>query len=295
LTWEEHIEAFKTTFDSVGSKATVIASTGSNSTDECVEGTAHAKDIGINHMLLVDPYYNGPSSIEIRREYLEPVASMFPETQIIPYIIPGRSGTHLLPQDLALAHEHFRNISAVKEATGDFQNMKSIRKLCGSDFSILSGDDDKTLQMMLDSEIKASGVISVVSNVAPRSVQEMCQYALEGKLDRAEAVGNALKPLFEIVTVKSTEDTGIGSVPTKARNPLPIKTLMGLLGMPGGPLRRPLGKVTKRGLQVIVSAAKRIQSENPQVFKPLADFFDINVDSRLSNESYWKGWYYDAY
>jgi 4-hydroxy-tetrahydrodipicolinate synthase len=295
LTWEEHIDAFKTTFETVGAKATVIASTGSNSTSECMEGTAHAKEIGINDVLLVDPYYNGPSSLEIRMEYLEPIASRFSDTQIIPYIIPGRAGTQLLPPDLALAYERHQNICAVKEATGDFQNMKLIRSLCGREFSILSGDDDKTLQMMLEPEIRASGVISVVSNVAPRSVQEMCQFAIEGKTERARAVANALKPLFEIVTVKTTEDTPKGSVSVKARNPLPIKTLMGILGTPGGPLRRPMGRVTRRALQVIVNNAKRIQSENPKVFEPLAEFFDVNIDDRLDDEENWKGWCYDTY
>ena len=295
LDWDEHIEAFESTYKAVGSKVTVIASTGSNSTSECVEGTEHAREIGIRDMLLVDPYYNGPSSLEIRREYLEPVASAFRDIQIIPYIIPGRSGTQLLAQDLALAHEKYRNICAVKEATGDFENMKLIRRLCGNEFRILSGDDDKTLQMMLDPEVKASGVISVVSNVAPKSVQEMCQLVAEGNITKARSVANALKPLFDIVTVKTIEETSKGQVAFKARNPLPIKTLMSILGLPGGPLRQPLGKITKKGLQVILHNAREIQSRNPEIFKPLSDFFDINVEQRLHNEQYWKGLCYDAY
>lgn len=295
LTWEEHNKAFETTYDAVGSKVTVIASTGSNSTAECLEGTRHADEIGIRHVLLVDPYYNGPSSLEIRREYLEPVAFAFPETGIIPYIIPGRCGTQLLAQDLALAHEHHQNIQAVKEATGDFANMKLIRKLCGSEFGILSGDDDKTLQMMLDNEIKCSGVISVVSNVAPKSVQDMCQYALEGDAERARSLANALQPLFEIVTVKTTEETSRGAVAFKARNPLPVKTLMGVLGLPGGPLRPPLGKMTKQGLKLLIGQARNVQEQHPEVFEPLAEFFDVDVDERLTNERFWQGWAYDGY
>ena len=295
LTWKEHNEAFRSTFDAVGSKVTVIASTGSNNTTESLEGTRTAFDMGIRDVLMVDPYYNGPSSLEVRREYLEPVAAAFPEVRVIPYIIPGRSGTQLLPQDLAMANERYRNICAVKEATGDFNNMKLIRKLCGSDFCILSGDDDKTLQMMLDPEVNCSGVISVVSNVAPKSVQEMCQLALKGDLDNARSMASALKPLFEIVTVKTVEETNRGPVPFKARNPLPIKTLMGILGMPGGPLRRPLGKMTKQGLKIILDQARRVNEQHPEVFEPVANFFDIDVAERLSNDQYLKGWYYDGY
>lgn len=295
LTWDEHNEAFQATFDAVGSKVVVIAATGSNSTAECLDGTKHANEMGIRHVLLVDPYYNGPSSLEIRREYLEPIAAAFPEVGVIPYIIPGRSGTQLLPQDLALAYERYRNVCAVKEATGDFNNMKQIRKLCGSDFSILSGDDDKTLNMMLDPEVKASGVISVISNVAPKSVQDMCQYFLKGQVEEARQVANALQPLFDIVTVKTTEDTSRGPVAFKARNPLPIKTLMGVLGMPGGPLRPPLGKMTKKSLNLLLDQARKVQRTHPEVFEPLANFFDVRVDERLANERFWQGWAYDGY
>ena len=295
LTWDEHISAFQVTFDAVGSKITVIASTGSNSTTECLEATEHAEDMGIKHVLLVDPYYNGPSSLEIRKEYLEPVAAAYPDIAITPYIIPGRCGTQLLAQDLAIANEHYSNICAVKEATGDFENMKAIRRLCGNNFQILSGDDDKTLQMMLDANIKATGVISVVSNIAPKSVQEMCRYALEGSVEKAKDMANALQPLFDIVTVKTNEQTSHGPVAFKARNPLPIKTLMGILGLPGGHLRPPLGKMTKQGFDVLISMARKIQAEHPEVFEPLSSFFDVDVDKRLTDNQYWRGWYYDGY
>jgi 4-hydroxy-tetrahydrodipicolinate synthase len=295
LTWEEHLKAFSTTFDTVGSQSTVIASTGSNSTAECLEATKHAIEIGIKHVLLVDPYYNGPSSLEIRREYIEPVASAFPETGVIPYIIPGRSGTQLLAQDLAISYEHHRNVSAVKEATGDFSNMQQIRSMCGPDFVILSGDDDKTLQMTLNQNIRASGVISVASNVAPKAVQEMCQKALTGAIDEARSTANALQPLFDVITVKTTEQTHKGTVNCKARNPLPVKTLMGILGMPVGPLRPPMGRMTKQALNTVLNKARKIQAEHPEIFEPLARFFDVDVDERLSNEKYQRGWFYDDY
>jgi 4-hydroxy-tetrahydrodipicolinate synthase len=294
LTWEEHRRAFEITQE-FASQVTVIASTGSNSTAECLEGTKHANDLGIEHVLLVDPYYNGPSSLEIRREYLEPVAAAFPQVGVIPYIIPGRSGTQLLPQDLALAYKSHPNIRAVKEATGDFNNMRLIRKMCGHDFNILSGDDDKTLQMMLDAEIKASGVISVISNVAPKAVQEMCNNALKGDAEKARSIANILQPLFDVITVKTSEQTSQGPVAFKARNPLPIKTLMRILGLPVGPLRRPMGKMTKQALDLLLGQARRVQEQHSEIFEPLADFFDVDVKERLTNERHWQGLRYDGY
>ena len=114
-----------------------IAGTGGNCTRKAIENTRKAYKIGVRAVLLVDPYYNGPSSLEIRREYIAPIAEMFPEVQVIPYVIPGRTGTQLLPQDLAILHSEYSNVRAVKEATGNLENMKLTRTFCGKDFDIL--------------------------------------------------------------------------------------------------------------------------------------------------------------
>src|SRR3990172_5177212 len=220
LDWNEHNRVIERTKEYASEKCFAIAGTGSNSTQETLEATAHAQHMGVNCVLLVDPYYNGPSSMEIRREYVEPVARQFPEIQVIPYVIPGRTGTQLLPQDLAIMHQQYPNVRAVKEATGDLENMKMTRKLCGPDYDILSGDDDKTFAMMTMPEINASGVISVVSNVAPRAVSAMAHFLLDGKTDEAKELALALQPLFSIVTVKTQEQTPYGTVACKARNPL---------------------------------------------------------------------------
>ena len=124
---------------------------------------------------------------------MEPLAVNFPNMQIIPYIIPGRTGTQLFPQDLALLHSKFRNVNAVKEATGDLDNMMLIRSLCGDDFDILSGDDDKTYEMMFSPAIAASGVISVASNVAPRAVQQFARAMIDKRLDEAKKLADFIK------------------------------------------------------------------------------------------------------
>jgi 4-hydroxy-tetrahydrodipicolinate synthase len=293
LNWEEHNLVIGKIHESTSGRAITIAGTGSNCTLESMKATKHAYDLGVEAILLVDPYYNGPSSLEIRREYIAPIAERFPNIQVIPYVIPGRSGTQLLPQDLAILHSQYPNVRVVKEATGSIDNMKLTRRLCGEDFDILSGDDDKTFTMMIDNEIKASGVISVASNVAPAAVSKMTNLILEGKIDEAMKLASDLKPLFEIVTVKTNEATEFGEVLVKARNPVAYKTLMNILGMHIGPMRQPLGRMTKKGLQVVLDAARKVYENTPSILKPVEDFFNVDLSQRLYQEKVWKGLTYD--
>ncbi len=292
LNWQEHIKVIQEVHENSKDGCLTIAGTGSNSTEETLEATREVSDLGLKCVLLVDPYYNGPSSLEIRREYVEPVAREFPDIQIIPYVIPGRTGTQLLPQDLAVLHSQFKNVRSVKEATGNLENMKLTRKLCGEDFDILSGDDDMTYTMMTTPEIRASGVVSVASNVAPGSVQKMTQAVLGGKLDEAKKLCDALKPLFSIVTVKTEESTPYGPALCKARNPLPYKTLMNILGMPSGPCRRPLGKMTKKGLETVLNVARSVHEKTPEILEPVEKFFDVDLGERLYNEKAWRELFY---
>jgi 4-hydroxy-tetrahydrodipicolinate synthase len=292
LDWNEHSKVIEKVHEYSSKRCQTIAGTGSNSTQEAIEGTEHAHNAGLTAVLLVDPYYNGPSSMEIRREYLEPIAAKFPEIQVIPYIIPGRTGCQLLPQDLAILHSQYPNLRCVKEATGDLKNMELTRKLCGEDFDILSGDDDKTYTMMVSPDIEAGGVISVISNVAPGPLADMVHFLLDGNTQAAGVIQQALQPLFGLVTVKTTEQTPYGPVTCKARNPLAIKTLMNILGMPSGPCRQPLGKMTRQGIDVVVATARKVWEANPQILKPIEQAFDVKLSDRLYNEKYLEGLYY---
>jgi len=171
--------------------------------------------------------------------------------------------------------------------------MKLTRRLCGNNFDILSGDDDKTFRMMTDLEIAASGVISVISNITPAAIQEMTTLILNGKVEEARKICDKLSPLFQIVTVKTTEETPLGNVTVKARNPLPCKTLMNILGMASGPLRQPLGKMTGKGLETILKAAREVYEKNPEILKPVEEFFGVNLSERLYNAKFWEGLAYD--
>ncbi len=292
LDWNEHNKVIEKVYNYTKEKGLTIAGTGSNSTQEAIEATAHAQRIGVNCVLLVDPYYNGPSSLEIRREYIEPIAREFPNIQLIPYIIPGRTGTQLLPQDLAILHSQFPNVQCVKEATGNLGNMELTRSLCGENFNILSGDDDKTYDMMISPDIEANGVISVTSNVAPRAVADMVHHIQDGNEEEAQRLAQALAPLFSIISVKTQEQTPFGPVSCKARNPLAYKTLMNILGMPSGPCRQPLGKMTYNGLQVVLATARKVYETNPEILLPIEDFFDVNLKERLYNPANLEELYY---
>ncbi len=292
LDWNEHNKVTEHVNEYIGSRGLTIAGAGSNSTQEAIEGTVHAQHIGVKAVLLVDPYYNGPSSLEIRREYVEPIARQFPDMQLIPYVIPGRTGCQLLPQDLAVLHSQYPNVRTVKEATGDLENMKLTRKVCGNDFDILSGDDDKTFTMLTSPDIAASGAISVTSNIAPHAVSDVIRYSLEGNHAEAQKIVQALQPLFSVITVKTQEQTAYGPVTCRARNPLATKTLMNVLGMPSGPCRQPLGKMTRSGLEAVLAAARTVYENNPEILAPIESFFGVNLKDRIYNERYLEGLYY---
>ncbi|QTA79539.1 4-hydroxy-tetrahydrodipicolinate synthase [Desulfonema limicola] len=295
LTWNEHVDVIKCIAKQTKGKCKCIAGTGSNNTRESLDATKHAVNAGADAVLLVDPYYNGPSSLEIRKEYVSPIAREFSETQIIPYIIPGRTGAQLLPEDLALLSREFTNVSTVKEATGSLENMKRTRECCGPDFSILSGDDALTFEMMTSPQIQASGVISVASNIAPKWVSEMVSLLEQGEIEEAKKLETALTPLFNLVTVKTNEKTPYGDVVCRARNPLAFKTLMDILGMPSGGCRQPLGKLTKNGLKIVLEAARKVQAESPEIFKPVSDFFGIDIDEKLKESNDFDKFCYSAY
>jgi 4-hydroxy-tetrahydrodipicolinate synthase len=295
LTWDEHNRVIDSVAETTRDKCLCIAGAGSNNTKESLAGAKHAVEVGADAVLLVDPYYNGPSSLEIRKEYIAPVATACPDMEIIPYVIPGRTGAQLLPQDLAFLFQEFDNVNSVKEATANLENMKTTRKCCGPDFTILSGDDGMTFEMMQDPQIKAAGVISVASNVAPGPITEMVKLLEQGETEKAQRLLTALEPLFGLVTVITTEQTPLGDVVCRARNPLGIKTLMSILGMPAGGCRQPLGKMTRNGLESVLTAARKVQADNPEILKPVADFFNVDIDDRLNNPASWQDLYYEEY
>jgi 4-hydroxy-tetrahydrodipicolinate synthase len=288
LDWREHDRVITRTVKWGKGKAFVMAGTGSNSTKESLRGTKHAVEVGAQGALLVDCYYNGPSSLEMRTQYYEVVAKAFRKAYIMPYVIPGRTGTKLEVEDLAILHRRFKNVRSVKEATGDLERMAKTRTLCGEDFDILSGDDDKTYEMMMRNDIRASGVVSVMSNIVPGPILELVKAIRNGDAEKSNRLKDLLDPLFKVVTVNTIESYEGFEVPCKFRNPLAIKTMMKSLGLPSGPCRPPLGKMTLKGVEVVRNALKEVYEKDREALMPVQQFYKVNIEERLTNDRYWK-------
>lgn len=285
LSWDEHSDVIEAIAEYADGRCQVIAGTGSNNVAETLEHTHEIEDSGVDAILLVEPYYNGPSSIEIRREYMGPVADEFPDLEVIPYVIPGRSGTQVLPEDVALLHRDHDNINAVKEASGSLENVRRTRECSGDGLAILSGNDGQTYDMMSDPGINGSGAVSVMSNIMPGGVQQMTEAGTEGDAAEAERLNEAMEPLFGCVSIKTQEPSPYGDRLCKSRNPVPVKTLMSILGMHRGRVRPPLGKMTPRGMHTLLEAARAVWRESPQLLEPIADHFNVDVEKRLHDPS----------
>ena len=288
LDWREHDRVITKTAKLAKGKVFVVAGTGSNSTKEAIRGSKHAVEVGAQGVLLVDCYYNGPSSLEMRTQYYEVIAKAFRKAFVMPYVIPGRTGTKLEVEDLAILNRKYKNVRSVKEATADLERMAKTRTLLGEDFDILSGDDDKTFTMMTRNDIRASGVVSVMSNIVPGPIREMVKAILSGDMEKANRLKDVLDPLFKVVTVNTMESYEGFEVPAKFRNPSAIKTMMKGLGLPSGPCRPPLGKMTPKGAEVVRNALKEVYGKDKGVLMPIQIFYKVNIEERLANDRYWK-------
>ncbi|MEW5759680.1 MAG: dihydrodipicolinate synthase family protein [Candidatus Thermoplasmatota archaeon] len=243
--------------------------------EESLKLIKDADEFGIENWLIDFSYYKCKSSLEIRKEYLEPIANKFPNMNFIPYLIPHESQLH--PQDLAILSSEHKNINAVNVGIENFENIKMIRRLCGRNFEILSGDDSKTYEMMTDKAIMACGAISVIANLFPREAKNMVDELNKENFERGEMINNILMPMFEII---------------KIEKPLKIKTLMNLLGMPGGNCRETNSKLTKNEFYILVDACRKCFKKNREIFEPIEECFNVNVEERLYKDKYLKGLYY---
>lgn len=219
LTPEEHKEVIECVVDAVDGKVPVIAGTGSNSTAEAIELTAHAKKIGVDGTLQVTPYYNKPTQQGFY-EHFRAVAEEV-DLPVVLYNIPGRCGAGMTPETIARLAK-VENIVAVKEATGSLDQASEIAARCN--ITILSGDDSLTLPL---ASVGAKGVISVVANIVPTDVKAMTDLILEGDLVSARKWHNKLFALSKNLLSLST-------------NPIPIKAAMSMLGMSSDEMRLPM-------------------------------------------------------
>ena len=220
LTPEEDRLVIQTVIDEAAGKIPVIAGTGSNSTATTLETTQWAKKAGADAALVVCPYYNKPTQEGVYQHY-KAVAEKG-GLPIVVYTIPGRTGINIPPETIERLAK-LENIVAVKEASGNVNQMLEIAWRCGDSIAILSGDDPLTLPMI---SFGCKGVISVSANIIPREMAELVSSARAGKWDRAREIHFKYFGLFSALFTET--------------NPIGIKTAMGLKGMINPAMRLPL-------------------------------------------------------
>jgi 4-hydroxy-tetrahydrodipicolinate synthase len=220
LDHDEHCEVIARVVEFAGGRIPVIAGTGANSTAEAIQLTRCAQKTGAAACLLVTPYYNKPTQEGLFLHH-KAVAEAVDIPQIL-YNVPGRTACDMLPETIGRL-AGVKNIIGVKEATGDLRRIELIRRLCGPDFTIYSGDDATGCELMLQG---GDGVISVTANVAPKLMREMCDAALAGDRDSAKAIDARLAGLHGALFVES--------------NPIPVKWAVSEMGLSPRGIRLPL-------------------------------------------------------
>ena len=217
----EKLEMFRTVKKAVGSRAVVIAGTGSNDTRHCIELTKQAEECGVDGIMLVVPYYSKPSQEGLYRHFKAVAAQT--SLPIILYNIPGRCGTNLLPETVVRLANEVPNIVAIKEASGNLDQIARLKTMVPADFAIYSGDDSLTLPIL---SIGGAGVISVVAHVAGKDLRRMVDAYFDGRVNEAREINRKLYDIFKTMFITS--------------NPVPVKYALNELGIKVGGVRLPL-------------------------------------------------------
>jgi len=220
LTHEEHERVVAFTVEAARGRVPVIAGSGSNSTDEAIALTKHAKKAGADGALLITPYYNKPTQEGLYRHYKAVAEAV--DLPIVLYNIPGRTSVNMLPPTVARLSS-IKHIVAIKEGSGSLQQVSDIVQACGERMTVLSGDDALTLPMMA---LGAKGVITVTANIVPKDMAQMVEAFAAGKLADARKLHYKMSPLFAALFLET--------------NPIPVKEAMGMMGKCSAELRLPL-------------------------------------------------------
>ena len=210
LSDEEKLELFRRSKEYVGDACTIIAGTGSNSTDHTIALSKAAQDEGVDALLIVSPYYNKATPHGLFAHYLSIAHSV--KIPLIAYNVPSRTGVDI-PISTYEKLSKIPNIAGVKEASGDICKITKIRHKCGSDLPIWSGNDDQIVPVIA---LGGQGVISVLSNVMPVETQAMAEAALSGDFDTASELQTQLMPIIELLFSEV--------------NPIPVKAAMKFIG-----------------------------------------------------------------
>lgn len=226
LTEEEHMECIKFTIERTKQRIPVIAGTGSNCTRTAIEMSKDAADAGADGLLLVTPYYNKATQAGLVAHYKAIAAEA--KAPIILYSVKSRTGMNIEPATVAQLVSEVDNIVAVKEASGDISQVAKIMQMTDGKVDLYSGNDDQILPLL---SLGGKGVISVLSNIAPRETHDICAKFFEGDIEGSRALQLRALPLIQQLFCEV--------------NPIPVKKAVNLMGMQVGGVRMPLTEMTE--------------------------------------------------
>jgi 4-hydroxy-tetrahydrodipicolinate synthase len=234
LSHDEHKRVIRICVDQVKGRVPVLAGAGSNNTAEAVELTRFAKEAKADGALLITPYYNKPTQ-EGLYQHFKRIASEVSMPFIL-YNVPGRTSVNLLPATVARLNKDIKDVVGIKEATGDLNQVSQVLEFCGPDFQVLSGDDFTVLPLL---SVGGCGVISVVSNILPDKMSELCSAWFAGNLPKAREMHFLLASFSRLMFIET--------------NPIPAKTALSLMGRIKLEMRLPLTPLSPANAETLRS------------------------------------------
>lgn len=237
MTDTERKKAIKFTVDKVNGRIPVIAGTGSNNTKAAIEYSKWVESIGVDGLLIITPYYNKTTQKGLVEHFKEIDKNV--NTPIILYNVPSRTGMNITPSTLLKISAECKNVVAIKEASGNISQIAEMKALLRDTIDIYSGNDDQIIPVM---SLGGIGVISVVANILPKEIHDMCKYYMEGKFEKALKIQLDSLALTNALFIET--------------NPIPVKTAMNILGMSVGDLRLPLCSMSENNLATLKNELK---------------------------------------
>ncbi len=231
MSTEEKKQVIKFAIDTAKKRVPIIAGTGSNNTLSAIEMSKYAESVGADGLLVVTPYYNKATQNGLVAHFKAIAESV--SIPIILYSVQSRTGTNILPET-ALELSKIPNIVAIKEASGNLSQIASIANLCRDDLVIYSGNDDQVLPVL---SLGGKGVISVLSNIAPRQTSKMVHDFLDGNFESAKKTQLDAIPLINALFSEV--------------NPIPVKEALNIMGYNFGIPRLPLTKLTDKNKEIL--------------------------------------------
>lgn len=237
LSHEEHLEVIDYCVKKVAKRVPVIAGTGSNCTQTAIYLSKEAQKSGADALLIVTPYYNKATQKGLIAHYTAIAQSV--ELPIIMYNVPSRTGCNILPETAAALVRNVRNIVGIKEASGNISQVAKLMSICGDEIELYSGNDDQIVPLL---SLGALGVISVLSNVAPKQTHDIVEMYLDGDVRGSMELQLKAIPLIDQLFCEV--------------NPIPVKAGMNLMGFEVGPLRMPMTEMEDAHKENLKAAMK---------------------------------------